>query len=165
MTQKKIRIAGHEMLLTAEADRLTGCRWLPSGTAGSISKAQRSSSSAHDGENAILDEAVKEITEYLEGRRQTFDIAIRPTGTEFQIRVWEELRRVRYGQTITYAELARRTGRPKAYRAVANACGANPLPIILPCHRVVASGGGTGGYTGGLDIKLTLLGIEKQNRR
>ena len=81
------------------------------------------------------------------------------------MKVWDQLRRIPYGETVTYGELARRVGNPRAFRAVANACGANPLPIIIPCHRVVAAGGKPGGYTGGLAIKLALLEIEKQNRR
>lgn len=152
---KTIHIIGHDMMLTADEDSLISCRWIPA-------------SNAENNENAdnaeTLTQSLKEITEYIEGKRTGFSVNIKPKGTDFQMKVWSELRRIPYGETITYATLAHRIGRPKAFRAVANACGANPLPIIIPCHRVVASGGNPGGYTGGLDIKQTLLGIEKQNR-
>lgn len=85
------------------------------------------------------------------------------SGTDFQIRVWQELRRIPRGQVITYAELARRIGRPRSARAVANACGANPLIIIVPCHRVIRSDGSLGGYSaaGGVKRKARLLQKEK----
>jgi O-6-methylguanine DNA methyltransferase len=79
------------------------------------------------------------------------------SGTAFQILVWRELRNIPFGKTISYAELAKRIGRPRAVRAVANACGANPLPVIVPCHRVIASDGTIGGYSGGLSKKKQLL--------
>lgn len=79
------------------------------------------------------------------------------SGTAFQIIVWRELRKIPSGKTISYAELAKRVGRPRAVRAVANACGANPLPIIIPCHRVIASDGTIGGYSGGISKKKKLL--------
>ncbi len=78
-------------------------------------------------------------------------------GTPFQVEVWREMLRIPAGHTRSYAEVARNIGRPKAFRAVAQACGANPVPVIVPCHRVVASGGKLGGYTGGIDRKILLL--------
>ncbi|MEO8192718.1 MAG: methylated-DNA--[protein]-cysteine S-methyltransferase [Gemmatimonadales bacterium] len=81
-------------------------------------------------------------------------------GTPFQIEVWKEMLRIPAGSTRSYAEVARNIGRPKAFRAVAQACGANPVPVIVPCHRVVASGGKLGGYTGGIDRKIALLANE-----
>ena len=81
-------------------------------------------------------------------------------GTPFQIAVWKEMLRIPAGSTRSYGDVARRIGRPKAFRAVAQACGANPVPIVVPCHRVAASGGALGGYTGGLDRKLALLASE-----
>ena len=83
-------------------------------------------------------------------------------GTPFQQSVWRALQQIPYGQTISYAQLAQNIGKPTAYRAVANANGKNPLSIIIPCHRVVASDGSLGGYTGGLDKKRILLSIEKE---
>lgn len=142
------------MLLTAEDDALTGCRWI-----------SPSADNIESIENPIISEAIREIKEYLAGLRKEFNVPIRPQGTLFRMKVWEELQRIPYGETVTYGELARRIGNPNATRAVANACGANPLPILIPCHRVVASGGKTGGYTGGLDIKLTLLELENKTIR
>jgi AraC family transcriptional regulator of adaptative response/methylated-DNA-[protein]-cysteine methyltransferase len=81
-------------------------------------------------------------------------------GSPFQLAVWREMLRIPAGSTRSYAEVAKRIGKPKAFRAVAQACGANPVPVVVPCHRVVASGGMLGVYTGGLDRKLELLGVE-----
>lgn len=168
MHQRNITLLGHHMLLKTDGCTLICSRWLrddndDTEAACNVDMERKAPASAHDLENAFLDNAVMEIIEYLEGKRVAFDIEARPKGTDFQMKVWEELRRIPYGETISYAELARRIGKPKAYRAVANACGANPLPMFIPCHRVVASGGCPGGYTGGLDIKQSLLAIEKQN--
>ncbi len=80
-------------------------------------------------------------------------------GTPFQNRVWKEIHKVKFGRTLTYKELARRVGRPKAYRATASACGKNPLPLIIPCHRIVASNG-IGGFSLGVGLKRWLLSIE-----
>jgi methylated-DNA-[protein]-cysteine S-methyltransferase len=101
-----------------------------------------------------------QLTEYLGGRRTTFDIPLSFGGTAFQHEVWAALAGIPYGETISYAELARRVGRPQAFRAVGQANGANPLPIFLPCHRVLASGGKIGGYGGGLPLKRRLLALE-----
>lgn len=161
MTTQIHDFIGHKMLLIADENRLISCRWLPGDPESSMER--RFYTSSHKAGQPIIDQAIKEIIEYLEGTRIRFDIAITPTGTEFRMKVWNEMRTIPYGETITYKELARRIGSPDACRAVANACGANPFPIIIPCHRVVASGGKPGGYTGGLDIKHTLLAIEKQN--
>ena len=147
---------GHKMLLISDGDVLTQCKWISSGSNSTICP-----STAHG--DGIIDKTISQISEYLDGKRLDFNIPLRLAGTEFRMKVWNEMRKIPYGETITYKELARRIGSPDACRAVANACGANPFPILIPCHRVVASGGKTGGYTGGLDIKLSLLEIEKQN--
>ncbi len=107
-----------------------------------------------------LRRAAGQLEEYFAGRRREFDLPLRPAGTEFQLSVWWALGSIGYGETISYAELADRVGRPRAFRAVGQANGANPLAIVLPCHRVVASGGGLGGYGGGLDVKCQLLSLE-----
>lgn len=151
------------MLLIADENRLLSCRWLPGDHESTME--QMFYTSLNQAGQTIIDQAIKEIIEYLKGTRISFDIPITPTDTEFRMKVWNEMRGIPYGETMTYKELARRIGSPDACRAVANACGANPFPVIIPCHRVVGSGGRTGGYTGGLDIKLRLLEIEKQNRR
>jgi O-6-methylguanine DNA methyltransferase len=100
-----------------------------------------------------------QVQEYLAGKRQKFDLKIILNGTDFQNAVWREMQRIPYGQTKSYKQIAAAIKRPKAYRAVANACGKNPYPIIIPCHRVVASNG-LGGFSLGIDIKKQLLKLE-----
>ncbi|MFV0485114.1 MAG: methylated-DNA--[protein]-cysteine S-methyltransferase [Candidatus Saccharimonadales bacterium] len=101
-----------------------------------------------------------QIEEYLQGKRQKFDVKITLTGTEFQKSIWEAMMKIPYGAVMTYGEIAVVIGKPQAARAVGNACNANKFPIVVPCHRVVASNG-IGGYGyGGLDIKRALLKIE-----
>jgi methylated-DNA-[protein]-cysteine S-methyltransferase len=106
-----------------------------------------------------LKEAASQLGEYFAGARTEFDLAMELDGTPFQRQVWDELTRIPYGETISYGELARRIGRPRGPRAVGQANGKNPIPIIVPCHRVVASNG-IGGYGGGLPMKRALLAIE-----
>jgi methylated-DNA-[protein]-cysteine S-methyltransferase len=114
-----------------------------------------------DGEAArIVQETARQLGEYFDGRRQEFDVPLAPAGTEFQRATWSALAEVPYGTTISYAELARRMERPRAVRAVGAANGANPIPIILPCHRIVGADGTLTGYGGGLDTKRWLLSLE-----
>lgn len=108
----------------------------------------------------ILEEAEKQLTEYFSGRRFKFDLPLAPEGTDFQKKVWSELRNIPYGKCITYGEQARRIGRPRAVRAVGGANGRNPIGIIIPCHRVIGSNGLLTGFSGGLDIKKKLLALE-----
>lgn len=103
----------------------------------------------------------KQLAEFFAGERQQFAIPIRLEGTEFQNRVWQELQRIPFGATITYAQLARRVGRPTASRAVGHANGCNPISIIVPCHRVIGSKGDLTGYAGGVDKKRWLLDWER----
>lgn len=107
-----------------------------------------------------LRQAGAQLDDYFCGRRTTFDLPLAPAGTPFQRSVWLALAGIGYGERITYAELARWVGRPTALRAVGQAVGANPLPIFYPCHRVVASDGGLGGYSGGPAAKQQLLTLE-----
>lgn len=100
---------------------------------------------------------VAQLRAYLDGRLQRFELQLRPSGTAFQQRVWQQLQRIPFGQTWSYLDVARELGSPGSARAVGGACGRNPIPVILPCHRVVAAGGRLGGYTGGLDRKIWLL--------
>ncbi len=111
------------------------------------------------GTTPVLQQAVSQLEEYFAGDRTEFDIPVAFDGTEFQRQVWTELCRIPYGETISYGELARRVGRPRGPRAVGQANGRNPIPIIVPCHRVVASDG-IGGYGGGLPMKRALLAVE-----
>jgi len=103
-----------------------------------------------------------QLTEYLAGERRTFDFPLRPVGTLFQRRVWDELCRIPFGETISYAELARRVGQAGAARAVGSANGRNPIGLIIPCHRVIAADGGLGGYGGRPDRQRWVLGHEAE---
>ena len=122
--------------------------------------AELGSAGAGSPASAALRLAARQLEEYFAGRRRSFDLPLGPAGTPFQVSVWLALETIPYGQTVTYAELAGRVGRPRACRAVGQANGANPLPIVYPCHRVVAAGGRLGGYGGGLDVKRRLLCLE-----
>jgi len=107
-----------------------------------------------------LTDAARQLDEYFAGERTAFDLPLRVAGTPFQREVWAKLCEIPYGETISYAELAASVARPHAFRAVGSANGANPIAIAVPCHRVITSGGGLGGYAGGLDAKRTLLALE-----
>ena len=108
-------------------------------------------------------EARKQLTDYFAGKRKTFDLPVRPGGTEFQRRVLDELQRIPYGVTVTYADIAERVGNPKAVRAVGAANGRNPIPIVIPCHRVIGSDGKMTGFGGGIPTKEALLRLELEN--
>ena len=108
----------------------------------------------------LLDEAARQLGEYFSGHRREFDLPLDLEGTEFQQRVWRAVSGIPYGQTRTYAQIAAGVGSPRAVRAVGAANGANPVAILVPCHRVVGSGGGLGGYGGGLELKRRLLDLE-----
>jgi methylated-DNA-[protein]-cysteine S-methyltransferase len=107
-----------------------------------------------------LAECARQLADYFAGRRREFELPMAPGGTPFQRRVWDEIRRIPYGETLSYAELARRAGAPGSARAAGAATGRNPLSIVVPCHRVIASGGSLTGYAGGLERKARLLEIE-----
>ncbi len=107
-----------------------------------------------------LTDYVEQIQEYLRGQRKAFDIPLDLRGTEFQKAVWQALLEIPYGTTKTYSEIAREIHRPKAVRAVGSAIGANPVPIVVPCHRVIGKDGSLTGFAGGLDMKEQLLKIE-----
>jgi len=107
--------------------------------------------------DTLLAAASRQVEEYFAGERTMFDLPLKLSGTPFQERVWDELRRIPYGETISYGELARRVGQPTASRAVGAANGRNPISILVPCHRVVGSNGQLTGYGGGIDAKRWLL--------
>lgn len=111
--------------------------------------------------DALLRAARRQLTEYFQGKRKVFDLPLDLNGTPFQRRVWNQLRRIPYGVTRSYGEVARAIGKPGAARAVGQASGANPVPILVPCHRVIAAGGALGGYGGGLRLKRFLLALEQ----
>ena len=137
-----------QILLESDGDVLIGLRLPNYGGLGS-----------RDEESPILKEAATQLEEYFAGERTDFDLPMELDGTPFQREVWAALSRIPYGETISYGELARRVGRPKGPRAVGQANGRNPIAIIVPCHRVLASNG-IGGYGGGLPVKRALLALE-----
>lgn len=109
----------------------------------------------------ILIEAEEQISEYFSGKRKVFELEYEFSGTEFQKSVWKELEKIPFGATKTYGEIAEETGNPKAGRAVGSACNKNPLPIIVPCHRVIGAKGKLTGFACGTEIKEWLLNHEK----
>lgn len=116
-------------------------------------------------ETPLLVRAREALLSYLAGERQGLALPLAPVGTDFQRSVWTALKAIPYGQTRTYGEIAAAIGRPKAVRAVGQANHHNPLPIFLPCHRVVGSGGTLTGYAGGLEMKKALLALESGKER
>lgn len=114
-----------------------------------------------EGSAPILDEAVRQLDEFFAQKRKSFDLPLLFVGTDLQKAVWHELQKIPFGQTISYAEMARRIGNPKAVRAVANANGANAMAVIVPCHRVVGSDGSLTGFAGGITAKRFLLDLER----
>lgn len=114
------------------------------------------------GEDAILDRTEAQLREYFAGVRKAFDLPLRPEGTLFQLEDWMALRQIPYGETVSYGDIARVIGRPKAYRAVGMANHNNPISIIVPCHRVIGSNGKLTGYGGGLEVKRWLLEHEQK---
>ena len=113
-----------------------------------------------DDKNPLLKKAAKEITEYLDGKRNTFTFALASVGTDFQKKVWKEIAKIPFGKTVSYTDLAKRAGSPNAIRAAGTATGKNPLSIIVPCHRVLGKDKAIGGYAGGLERKRHLLKLE-----
>lgn len=113
-----------------------------------------------DTENRVIIKAENELQEYFNGDRTTFSVPINPEGTDFQKSVWQLLREIPYGKATTYGELAQKLGDPQKVRAVANANGQNPIPIIIPCHRVIGANGNLVGYSGGIERKEFLLKLE-----
>lgn len=112
----------------------------------------------------VVEECLRQIEEYLSGSRKHFDLQLFVKGTPFQEAVWRAIYTVGYGNVLTYTHLAERAGFPKAVRAVANACGANKIAIVIPCHRIVAKMANNGGYAYGLGIKNRLLNLEANKR-
>ncbi|MBE71414.1 MAG: cysteine methyltransferase [Thalassospira sp.] len=110
----------------------------------------------------LLEEAQKQLNAYFAGRLHSFDLPLAPDGTDFQKTVWQAMCEIPMGKTATYKELATMAGSPKAFQSVGTACGLNPIPILIPCHRVLATGDKPGGYSGhgGLETKRALLKIE-----
>lgn len=113
-----------------------------------------------DDKNTLLESARTQINEYLEGKRQDFDLPLEVEGTPFQKKVWNEVAKIPYGTTVTYSKIAKNIGQPTAIRAVGTAIGRNPVCLIVPCHRVVGAQGALSGYAGGIERKEELLALE-----
>jgi len=143
-----------DLLLTSDGDGLTGLHMEPANGFDVVPEWEEDATAFSD--------AANQLASYFAGELTAFDLPLALAGTPFQKRVWAELRRIPYGHTISYQELARRVGNPKASRAVGSANGQNPVAVIVPCHRVIASDGTLGGFGGGLDRKEWLLNHEKR---
>lgn len=143
-------------LLVAEADSLTG---LWRNAQSHFPRAERLGTEAAP-DDALLNAAEEQLLAYLAGGRTSFDLPLSPRGTEFQQAVWDRLREIPRGATTTYGAIARELGRPRAAQAVGAAVGSNPLSIVVPCHRVLATSGALTGYAGGIETKQALLVLE-----
>jgi methylated-DNA-[protein]-cysteine S-methyltransferase len=144
------------LVLLSDGRALTGIHLLKAGETFEPPKG-----SIEDSEAAPLPEARRQLESYFQGDLRAFDLPLNVEGTKFQRRVWEELRRIPYGETISYGELARRVGNPNASRAVGLANGRNPLMIVVPCHRVIGASGKLTGFSAGLGAKEKLLALER----
>ena len=140
------------LLLTAEGGRLTRIDF--------VAAHAPADGAADARDSAVLEEAARQLSEYFPGKRKAFSLPLAPDGTAFQRRVWRALIDIPYGETRTYAQIAAAVGSPRACRAVGGANGRNPLPIVIPCHRVVGTGGSLTGYAGGMKAKAKLLALE-----
>ncbi|MGH3473207.1 MAG: methylated-DNA--[protein]-cysteine S-methyltransferase [Nocardioidaceae bacterium] len=154
------------LLLRSDRTALTEIRFLDPGEETVVKPVPHAAGTggnrAEDDEaDPVLREARRQLLDYLAGRRTDFDLSLKPTGTNFQQRVWAALLEIPYGATVSYGQIAQRLGMPPgASRAVGLANGANPLPIVIPCHRVIGADGSLTGYGGGIDRKRFLLGLE-----
>lgn len=131
---------------------------------GAVTHIQLHGRAARPPETPLEQQVAQELAEYLGGKRSRFTLDVSPDGTPFERRCWDTLQQIPYGETRTYGEIAHAVGNPKGFRAVGSANHKNPIPIIIPCHRVVAAGGGLGGYGGGLDLKRRLLALEQATK-
>lgn len=143
------------LFATAVGGALTGIHF-----EGGCHAPEISSQWKEDPYHSPLAECARQLADYFRGKRQCFDLPLAPEGTPFQRRVWREIAKIPYGETITYAQLAARAGAPGSARAAGAATGRNPLSIVVPCHRVIGSSGSLTGYAGGLERKTRLLEIE-----
>jgi methylated-DNA-[protein]-cysteine S-methyltransferase len=140
-----------ELVFTADADGALTRLYLPN---------HPPDTTGWERDDALLEPARRQLAEYFAGERTEFDLPLRPAGAPFQLRVWEALLTIPYGETASYGEIAREIGHPTAFRAVGAANGQNPIAIVVPCHRVIGSNGSLTGYGGGLPAKRALLDLE-----
>lgn len=149
-----------DLMLAANASELTGlyfagCDHIPSA----------SNHWTLDAQHPVLQQTEEQLREYFAGKRKIFSLPLRLAGTDFQERVWREIARIPYGETISYSDLAKRAGAPQAIRAAGMNTGRNPLSIVIPCHRVVGKNGSLCGFAGGLERKRQLLELENATGR
>ena len=144
-----------ELMLTADADGALTAVHLPG---------RHPAADGWERDDALLEPARRQLTEYFAGERTAFDLPLRPAGAPFQLRVWEALNQIPYGETASYGEIARKLGKggrdQRLARAVGAANGRNPIAIVVPCHRVIGANGSLTGYAGGLECKRALLDLE-----
>lgn len=152
-----------DLILGEAGSRLCLCNWTKEMHPGMVERRLRRLLNARfvEADGDVVTETARQLDEYFAGKRSVFDLPLLHTGTDFQKAVWNFLPVIRYGETMSYQALAEALDVPRAVRAVANAVGANALSIIVPCHRIVGSGGGLTGYAGGLNVKKYLLALEK----
>ena len=154
MTHMRIDSPIGELTLVARDGKLVGLHFADHGRAvGTVSSAE--------GSEPVLEDAAGQLREYFAGERTSFDLPLALDGTPFQQEAWRALAEIPYGETVSYGEQARRLGRPDAVRAVGAANGANPIAIVLPCHRVIGADGSLTGFGGGLETKRRLLDLER----
>ena len=145
------------LIITVEDDRLSGIEFLSAETESLPDRQKHAPVKSQTAQKVC-----KQLDEYFAGSRRIFDLPLRLRGTGFQTEVWEALQQIPYGEVLSYGRLAGAIGRPQAQRAVGMACNRNPVPIVVPCHRVLGSSGHLTGYAGGLGIKAYLLDLEKK---
>ena len=159
--KKYVSLCG-SLMLGVHGKALCLCDWILDGriekTVGKLK--MHLPEGGEEDDTALLERVTQELDEYFAGARRELDVPLLLAGTEFQRKVWNALPEVKYGETATYKDLAKSIGRPASVRAVASAVGANPISIIIPCHRIVGSNGSLTGYAGGLEAKSFLLDLE-----
>lgn len=150
------------LILGSYGDKLCLCDWQMESHRNHVDRRLKRQLDAEfeAGTSAVIENAVKELDEFFAGKRREFDVPLLFVGTDFQKTVWNELLKIPYGKTVSYGEMARRIGNPRAVRALANANGANSISIFAPCHRVIGSDNSLTGYGGGLEAKRKLLTLE-----
>lgn len=150
------------LTLGSFGDKLCLCEWHTGKHGDLVQRRLKRTLNANleEGTSEVIEKAAAQLNEFFAGRRKVFDVPLLFIGTDFQKTVWEELMNVPFGKTLSYGEMARRIGMPKAVRAVANANNANPMCIFAPCHRIIGSDHSLTGYAGGLDAKRRLLELE-----
>ena len=151
-----------ELQLIADDENLLLLKFIRSNNIENFINSKFSNKKIYSKKNQILNKTTSQLSDYFLGKRIEFNIPINYVyGTEFQIKVWEKLRSIKYGETLSYMDVAKLIDNPRSYRAVGNANNKNPISIIIPCHRVIANDGNLGGYGSGLKSKLLLLNLEK----